>query len=201
MNDLLIWFCIDFSITVYCFNSKCNNWKSMFCKFAVLNQKVLKGPSLKRWQIYFSWTDNYTFWINWLVCLYRVWRLWTHMAAEKGAEESNQKYFSATGGFMSLKKWCSRRTLWMDRVRTLWTVWMWNNSLDSISICGVFIHRCEFVPTAGVLMIFYNWYMLNIVWYKFCSGITSGRVLNGEPYLCTKITEVNLSEFAYRLFH
>ena len=34
---------------------------------------------------------------------------------------------------------------------------------------------------------------------QICSGITSGRVLNGG--LCTKITEVNLSAFAYRLFH
>ena len=31
------------------------------------------------------------------------------------------------------------------------------------------------------------------------SGITSGRVLNGE-LLCTKILEVNLFAFAYRLF-
>ena len=32
------------------------------------------------------------------------------------------------------------------------------------------------------------------------SGITSGRVLNGE-FLYTKILEVNLFAFAYRLFH
>ena len=32
------------------------------------------------------------------------------------------------------------------------------------------------------------------------SGITSGRVLDGE-LLCTKILEVNLFAFAYRLFH
>ena len=32
------------------------------------------------------------------------------------------------------------------------------------------------------------------------SGITSGRVLDGE-LLYTKILEVNLSAFAYRLFH
>ena len=32
------------------------------------------------------------------------------------------------------------------------------------------------------------------------SGITSGRVLNGE-LLYTKIPEVNLFAFAYRLFH
>ena len=32
------------------------------------------------------------------------------------------------------------------------------------------------------------------------SGITSGRVLNGE-LLYTKILEVNLFAFAYRLFH
>ena len=32
------------------------------------------------------------------------------------------------------------------------------------------------------------------------SGITSGRVLNGE-LLHTKILEVNLFAFAYRLFH
>ena len=31
-----------------------------------------------------------------------------------------------------------------------------------------------------------------------CYGITSGRVLNG---LCTKITKVDSSAFAYRLFH
>ena len=34
-----------------------------------------------------------------------------------------------------------------------------------------------------------------------CTGITSGRVLDGELYICTQITEVNLSAFAYRLFH
>ena len=33
-----------------------------------------------------------------------------------------------------------------------------------------------------------------------CSGITSGRVLH-EELLCTKILEVNLFAFAYRLFH
>ena len=33
-----------------------------------------------------------------------------------------------------------------------------------------------------------------------CSGITSGRVLDGE-LLYTKILEVNLFAFAYRLFH
>ena len=32
------------------------------------------------------------------------------------------------------------------------------------------------------------------------SGITSGRVLDGK-LLCTKILEVNLFAFAYRLFH
>ena len=32
------------------------------------------------------------------------------------------------------------------------------------------------------------------------SGITSGRVLNGE-FLYTEILEVNLFAFAYRLFH
>ena len=32
------------------------------------------------------------------------------------------------------------------------------------------------------------------------SGITSGRVLDGE-LLCTQILEVNLFAFAYRLFH
>ena len=32
------------------------------------------------------------------------------------------------------------------------------------------------------------------------SGITSGRVLDGE-FLYTKIPEVNLFAFAYRLFH
>ena len=32
------------------------------------------------------------------------------------------------------------------------------------------------------------------------SGITNGRVLGGE-LLCTKILEVNLFTFAYRLFH
>ena len=33
-----------------------------------------------------------------------------------------------------------------------------------------------------------------------CSGITSGRVLDGE-LLYTNILEVNLFAFAYRLFH
>ena len=43
------------------------------------------------------------------------------------------------------------------------------------------------------------------MWYEaifvclFVSGITSGRVLNGE-LLYTKILEVNLFAFAYRLF-
>ena len=36
---------------------------------------------------------------------------------------------------------------------------------------------------------------------QVCSGITSGRVLNGSLALCTNITEVNLSASAYRLFH
>ena len=35
---------------------------------------------------------------------------------------------------------------------------------------------------------------------QICSEITRGRVLNGELY-AQKTTEVNLSEFVYRLFH
>ena len=35
---------------------------------------------------------------------------------------------------------------------------------------------------------------------QICSGITRGRVLNGEHFYI-KITEVNLFAFAYRLFH
>ena len=35
---------------------------------------------------------------------------------------------------------------------------------------------------------------------QICSGITSGRVLDGE-LLYAKILEVNLFAFAYRLFH
>ena len=35
---------------------------------------------------------------------------------------------------------------------------------------------------------------------QICSGITSGRVLDGE-LLYTKILEVNLFAFVYRLFH
>ena len=41
-------------------------------------------------------------------------------------------------------------------------------------------------------------YIYNII--HIYSGITSGRVLNGE-LLYTKILEVNLFAFAYRLFH
>ena len=41
-------------------------------------------------------------------------------------------------------------------------------------------------------------YILDIT--QICSGITSGRVLDGE-FLYTKILEVNLFAFAYRLFH
>ena len=41
-------------------------------------------------------------------------------------------------------------------------------------------------------------YTNNII--QIYSGITSGRVLNGE-LLYTKILEVNLFAFAYRLFH
>ena len=36
--------------------------------------------------------------------------------------------------------------------------------------------------------------------FQICSGITSGKVLDGE-LLYTKILEVNLFAFAYRLFH
>ena len=43
----------------------------------------------------------------------------------------------------------------------------------------------------------YIWIDFTIPMY---SGITSGRVLDGE-LLYTKILEVNLSTFAYRLFH
>ena len=35
---------------------------------------------------------------------------------------------------------------------------------------------------------------------QICSGITSGRVLNGELY-AQRLPDVNLSTFAYRLFH
>ena len=41
-------------------------------------------------------------------------------------------------------------------------------------------------------------YMLNTI--HMYSGITSGRVLDGE-LLYTKILDVNLFAFAYRLFH
>ena len=46
-----------------------------------------------------------------------------------------------------------------------------------------------------VLLIYYH----NSTIHMY-SGITSGRVLDGE-LLCTKILEVNLFAFAYRLFH
>ena len=36
---------------------------------------------------------------------------------------------------------------------------------------------------------------------QICSGITGGRVLNGELYAQRLHVEVNLSAFAYRLFH
>ena len=42
---------------------------------------------------------------------------------------------------------------------------------------------------------YYNYYIIQIYY-----GITSGRVLDGE-LLYTKILEVNLFAFAYRLFH
>ena len=42
------------------------------------------------------------------------------------------------------------------------------------------------------------WYSKHII--QIYSGITSGRVLNGELFF-TRILEVNLFAFAYRLFH
>ena len=37
---------------------------------------------------------------------------------------------------------------------------------------------------------------------ELCSEITRGRVLNGEARAsCTKISEINLSTYIYRLFH
>ena len=42
--------------------------------------------------------------------------------------------------------------------------------------------------------------LIFLVIIQICSGITSGRVLDGE-LLYTKILEVNLFAFAYRLFH
>ena len=44
----------------------------------------------------------------------------------------------------------------------------------------------------------YSYLKIHII--QICSGITNGRVLDGE-LLCTKILEVNLFVFAYRLFH
>ena len=46
-----------------------------------------------------------------------------------------------------------------------------------------------------VLLIYYHNNTIHMY-----SGITSGRVLDGE-FLYTKILEVNLFAFAYRLFH
>ena len=43
-------------------------------------------------------------------------------------------------------------------------------------------------------------YIFNPHVIQICPGITSGRVLDGE-LLYTKILEVNLFAFAYRLFH
>ena len=43
-----------------------------------------------------------------------------------------------------------------------------------------------------------NIYLFNVI--QIYSGITSGKVLDGE-LLYTKILEVNLFAFAYRLFH
>ena len=42
------------------------------------------------------------------------------------------------------------------------------------------------------------WYIKSFNIIQICSGITSGRVLDGE-LLYTKILEVNLLAFAYRL--
>ena len=41
---------------------------------------------------------------------------------------------------------------------------------------------------------------MKLQFINMCSGITSGRVLDGE-LLYTKILEVNLFACAYRLFH
>ena len=46
---------------------------------------------------------------------------------------------------------------------------------------------------------FKNYIIISINTIHMYSGITSGRVLNGE-LLYTKILEVNLFAFAYRLF-
>ena len=54
----------------------------------------------------------------------------------------------------------------------------------------------QLVPSfVGGGNIYCNKYVIQI-----CSGITSGRVLFGE-LSCTKILEVNMFAFAYRLFH
>ena len=53
-------------------------------------------------------------------------------------------------------------------------------------------------------MVIYITECVYIIWYLYItqiySGITSSRVLDGE-LLYTKILEVNLFAFAYRLFH
>ena len=52
----------------------------------------------------------------------------------------------------------------------------------------------------GALLMLHGVYILYIYTIHMYSGITSGRVLDGE-LLHTKILEVNLFAFAYRLFH
>ena len=51
------------------------------------------------------------------------------------------------------------------------------------------------VTLNNVMLIYFNFNVIHIY-----SGITSGRVLDGE-LLYTEILEVNLFAFAYRLFH
>ena len=51
-----------------------------------------------------------------------------------------------------------------------------------------------------ILSAYWNSILLLYYIIQIYSGITNGRVLNGE-LLYTKILEVNLFAFAYRLFH
>ena len=58
------------------------------------------------------------------------------------------------------------------------------------------------VESVGSVLLYNNGYLyiFNPYIIQICPGITSGGVLDGE-LLYTKILEVNLFAFAYRLFH
>ena len=98
--------------------------------------------------------------------------------------------------------------LYLTSYKYIIKTFAWNHHRQQIYPKASLKHRRSYICTNSNICLSHISSVRSQTWYiilkrntiHMYSGITSGRVLDGE-LLCTKILEVNLFAFAYWLFH